>query len=231
MSYSTGSYATNAKIHYSKDVTAEEVVAEANKIWSEVKKTLLQDPAMLQDTKRTDELIAHIHREYKDFSKSYPIVIRYMCQMGQYHSKALQRYLIHIKNHPWTTEDSYIESQADYVVMLYKVLHKNYKPSTVTDLHDTVLSLLKKERTEFKKTVEDSDKLVTELEEKLRLLDKEELKEFIRAAGESGMALAETIRVVEPADFDPKYTAESIAPTVDIQPNMPSIRADSLLDD
>jgi protein-tyrosine-phosphatase len=147
----------NISITSEKAVTAEDIIKEA----VEISKKLRAKKLKPGDFDAADAFMNDMRREHKEFSQSYPIVLRYMCQMQQFHTAALRKYLAHIASHPWKNHDEYLDSQVQYVVLLYKETHKRWNRTEVDNLSKNVHKLLKSEHKRF---MELSDKYKTEVE-------------------------------------------------------------------
>lgn len=146
--FSTGEL--RAKITSEEEVTVPQLVEYANTIWKECKKRGLK----FGDVEASDKLLEEMQKKYSKFSQSYPIVLRYIVQMQEYSSKAFKTYLERLKHKPWKGEDEYLESQADYVVLLYKDKHPKYNETNVRNLRKNVLAMLKNEHYIFKANTE-----------------------------------------------------------------------------
>jgi hypothetical protein len=178
-------------VSYAKNVTITDIVKESLDIW---KKVLPHKPTQLT-LDQSEDLLKKIRSEHDDFAKSYPIVLRYMCQLGMYHPKAMERWITKIKTKPWGSEDEFIECQADYVVILYKVLNPRCNSEQLSAVRTDVTKTLKKEHKYVKDLVEQIDKNITEKEDQLREKNVKELQEFLNVVGVDGMKLSGTIRV------------------------------------
>lgn len=183
------SYATynvkEIKITSEKNVTIDFVVNEANNIWREVS-------ALPPVTQNNMDIIQQSHPE---FCKAYPIVVRYMCQMQQYDTKAFRKWLMKIRERPWKTENEYLDAQADYVSMLYRAKNPRAPGREINHVRDNIRTILRDEHTIFKYYAEKSDKEINSKELALREKNKDELHEFVKLAGTRGMAPAGTVRV------------------------------------
>lgn len=167
-------------IHNEKEVTPDDIITEANVAWKKVRAS--GAPA--------DELLNMLHREHKDLSMSYAIVIRYMCDAREYSPAALRRYLNYLAKNPPKSTDAYLEAQAEYVVFLYKEFHRHYRSADVMHLRIGVRAALKKEHDDFMATHERLSKVLDDKETRLLEKSREELKKFLAdhaAAGNSAV--------------------------------------------
>jgi hypothetical protein len=135
-----------AKVTSEKEVTPSDIIAEAQKIHAKV---------------RRGEIGERLHRqmqmEHNAFAQSYPIVLRYMCELGQFHPDALRRYLHHLKFHPWKSTDEYLDSQTHYIVLLYKAMNKQWKSNEVDTLRKNVRAMLGREYSHFEKITKETN--------------------------------------------------------------------------
>lgn len=184
--------AFNVKLTSEKEVTIDDVVNEANQMWKEVRRRNLR----IDDYDATDTLMKDMFRVHPAFCKAYPVVNRYMCQMGQYNSKAFKMWLTKIKMHPWKTEEEYLEAQVDYIVKLFLAGKPRANKTEVNNLRANVRHFLSHEHNEFKKCADDSEKKVNDREEQLERKNASELIDSVAAIGIDGIKLVETYRVV-----------------------------------
>lgn len=172
-------YSTDNDIKYvvkqEKEVTAEFVLEEAKQIWKKVK--AMNVP--VGDSVKAELCMDAIRREHRDFCQAYPIVLRYMAQMGEFRAKAFKQYLAHILHHPWSTEEAFLESQADYVVLLYKATHKKWNTTEISNLRTNIRNMLFAEHNEFKEKVAEMKKIVDEDDEYLTRRRLEELRDWV----------------------------------------------------
>lgn len=206
MEYTTGDFDLRAKITNEKEVTIDYIVKEAEQIYAIVKKHKLKT---LDDA---DAMLSDLQKTHPDFSKAYPIVLRYMCQMQEYDSRALRSYLTKIQRHPYKTEDEYLESQADYVVMLYKSRNKHWNATNVANLRNNIRGILKQEHETFKNYVAAFDKEVNAETQHLNDLAMDDLRQFVRKIGVDGMASAGTIRVESDIQGDAPVLLDALIP-------------------
>lgn len=162
------------RITNDKDVTPEFIVNEASVIWGKVKAKKVNTSSQTE----VDACMSEMREQHKEFCMSYPIVLRYMVQMGEYHTKAFKSYLDHIKYHPWKSEAEYLDSQADYVVRLYKARNKKWNTTHVNNLRANIRNMLEAEHKGFKETVEKYKDQVDAEEKILNALKLSELKQW-----------------------------------------------------
>lgn len=150
-----------------------EILEEANKVFSKV----LDETYELTDEAKADALLTRLRKEHKDFALTLPLVLRVMVQMKRYKPKALERYLkkmaVDMKN--WKTRRDFIESQADYMIILYKTENPRYNTKRVQEMRSDIVKQLLAEEEDFTKMVSEAEKEADELEKQRE----RERREFI----------------------------------------------------
>ena len=224
MSFTTGDVdikLKNVKITNERDVTIKDIVKEA----VEINKKMRDKKLTPGDFDAADNFMAEIRREHKDFAQSYPIVLRYICQMQQFHVNALKKYLAYIQQHPWKSHDEYLDSQAQYVVMLYKETHKRWDVTQVSNLRKNIRTMLQKEHDRF---MELSDKYKAEVEHEetgYKVGRDETMKAFYELYGNDTTDLH--IRMQTDISTDRLVSVDALAGDVDATPA--TVSADDLL--
>lgn len=187
--YSTGDLDLKLKITSEKEVSLEFIASEATQIWNELKKRGL----VYGDLEGSDKFMTEMSKAHPELSKSYPIVLKYICYMHEYDKTTFLRWLKKIAVKPWLTEKAYFEAQADYVVMLYKATHKNAPKTHLSNLRANVTNMLMQEDSQFKNCVKSAESIVTETEDRLKKQRMADISAFIELAKDT-MHLAGTIR-------------------------------------
>jgi hypothetical protein len=158
--------------------TIEEVVSEANLIYIEYNKTRNLDS---------------LYVSHKDFSQTYPIVIRYI---EQYNESVFRKYLTQLK--PWNSEDEYINTQGEYLVMIYahSVHGERGSRHKVQKFREKIRVSMREERNHFKEQVDELDKKIDEEDKTRASVNTEEFMEFVRRLGPMILEKSGTISVV-----------------------------------
>lgn len=190
--YSSDCKIAGASITNAKEVTAEDILREGDVMWGKVKKLKIN----ITDAKAVEELMGRMRLEHKEFCTSYPLVMRYMAQFYQYHHSALKKYLAHIKVSPWKSEEEWLESQATYAMMLYRELNPRYNRTHAEAIKRNVASMLKQETEDFKKHLNDAEKIINEQDKRLKGESRQELMEYFKRLS-GGESVAEETPKVE----------------------------------
>ena len=136
------------------EVSPEFIHDESREIWAKCKLAFKTKSIKLGNEAKTQTLLNEIRDQHPNFSMSYPIVVRYMVEMQEYHPDAMRKYLMRIATHPWKSDDEYLDMQAEYVVILYKETHKHWGKDKIQLLRDNVRTLLHNEHYQFKNNIE-----------------------------------------------------------------------------
>ncbi len=224
-----GDMGLKARFTSEKEVTIDQLVAEADAIWKYARARKLQ----FNDTAAAAKLISDVQRMHPQFCHSYPLVNRYICEMQEYSSKAFRLWLMKIKEHPWKSEAEYLDAQADYVAILFRVKHPRATKTQINNLRVNIRAVLQEEHDKFKYYTNEFDKEVTAEDSILKHRNKAELRDFVKIAGEAGMSTAETVRVVHSMGGPvPMHVALDIDDIASKLPSRPTDEtADALLAD
>jgi hypothetical protein len=103
---------------------------------------------VLKSNDHPTELFDKLFKEYPDFAKSYPIVLRWMVFNRKYYSDVFEKYLRSIKKPFWGKRDDFLESQSTYVMMTER--HRTHmSDKEAKKIKDQVYTMLKDENDKF----------------------------------------------------------------------------------
>ncbi len=171
-------------------ITEKDIITKADGMWQIVKEYVKSNPKFknLQDKKKLE-----IFRErlgFGTFMEEFPIVSRYMICMGQYKSRAFQRFLDKMKRakHPPPNErpknymeDQWIRWQADYVQYLWEEYQKrHYNNAERKWVWEETYKRLKGEFDDFRKMHDDIEEKIKEEKEELAAKNARELLERLQ---------------------------------------------------
>ncbi len=139
-----------AEIKYEKDVSINDVLEEAEAIWLELKRRRIQ----LNEHEKLDEFYKETILKHKELMHSYPIVVRYMCQLCLYDGMVFRRFINKMADNPCKSESDYLDLQADYVLMLYKKFAKHWDSKKGKEIWNVTRAELQKETDQFKKVAQ-----------------------------------------------------------------------------
>jgi ribosomal protein S20 len=173
-------YSSEPKIEYEKKVTIDFVVNEASAVFKWVKKAKYDN----NDPNKCNDIIAQIQKDHPEFSKSYPIVVRYMVHFHQYRRRALQKYLKRITVKPWQNEEEYLDSQADYATILFRESTPHHTQVEAKRVWERVRNELGNEKEKFKTMAKTIGEAVEKDETAAKAASVTELIENIISLGE-----------------------------------------------
>lgn len=205
----------NVSVISEKDVSIDDICDEAVAISKKLRAAKIKPG----DFDAADRFMSDMRREHKEFSQSYPIVLRYMCQMQQFHAGALRKYLNHIRTHPWKNHDEYLDSQTQYVVILYKETHPRWNRTQVDNLAKNIRAMLQSEHKRFMDLSEKYKDEVEHEETSYKAEREDTMRAFYAAYGkdtldiklraETNVPIGNTVDVIAPADV-PEISADSL---------------------
>lgn len=183
-----------------RDVTKEDIINEAKEIWEEVqtawsnivveKKTKGKKAGQTKmkrgDIENLDKLFSEIRNKHKEFSQSYPTVLRHMVQENWFNIKAFSRYMDKLAQKSWGNDNERMDSYTDYAVELMKETHykgKHLNRTTVNAFRVDYRARLQKEHDDFMSRIEEITKKVEDEQREVEQGRREDLlKAFKRLA-------------------------------------------------
>ena len=142
--------------------TPKQLIAHAKKILYDSKKSEWKDIPI-------DKKLEVFQDKYKEFGRTFPIVLRHIVQSQKLYSKVFERYILLCKNHPTHSISEFQERQADYLVMIYRQEHPHCSNRELTMVKRKHVKDLKKEEEYMKKVM---DEVKQERDEKAKQFDK-----------------------------------------------------------
>ena len=136
----------SAKVTYEKEVTPDDIINEADRIYLELKARKIS----ARDTDGLDAFYKEMYGLHKEFAVAYPLVLKYLCQLGLYDSGVLRRYIKKAGVTALRSESDYLDLQTDYVVMLYKHTTPHWDRKRAASLRTDVRAQLQRETDDFK---------------------------------------------------------------------------------
>lgn len=161
--------------------------AEALKIWNHYKIISKEKRQKSDNDNLTDadgeEILKLFQDVYKNFAEMFPIVLRYICQMGQFNSKAFSKYLRKVKNSTDRERKTHmVDRNADYVKYLWQESNKNH-PRWAQEsayVYRTAYKSLNDEFETYEAAQELAKERIKEMDEKNLQSKRDDLKKFIR---------------------------------------------------
>lgn len=145
--FSFGEVPVSASLSSAQRATPAELVALARQIWQRVASAGVAN----EDNAGNDKLLESLQTEFSDFSKSFPIVLRWMVQMKKFSAKAFEKYLLKHASATLNSREAFLELQADYLVLLYREEHKRPDENLVRRYRSSLIEQLLEEDKTFQK--------------------------------------------------------------------------------
>jgi len=165
-----------------KNVSAADVIKEADKIWEKAQavwngiKPMPAKKGKPKTIKATDfaaldELYKRVTEEHREFAQAYPTVLRHMIQEKWYSPRAFREYMRSVEAHPWTNDAERMDSYTIYAELLMRETNasKHLNQSVINAFKRDYRERLQKEHDQFindykqlQKQLEDEEKRVEE---------------------------------------------------------------------
>lgn len=130
----------------------DQYISDADNIWVDFKKRSKSDVKF--NELNIDEKLDYYQKRYHSFTVTFPIVLRYMIQLGQYSTKAFRKYVKRMQTNPYRSELEYCERQADYVKYLFMECSNSHNVQDAQKIWQNAYDLLAKEVEIFKQAEE-----------------------------------------------------------------------------
>ena len=131
----------------------DDAVAEAEHMFYKVKQYYKSN------SNTNEESVRYLHKllveEHKDFSGSYPLVVRTMVYESFFNAKVLKNFLVHVSHNPWRSREEFLERQVEYLV--YVIRHKNPRmdQKKLYDIRNNMRKQILEEDKAFEKTAKE----------------------------------------------------------------------------
>lgn len=152
-------------------------VGDAESIWADFKERYTNDKTFRELT--VEEQLEFYQKNYHTFTMTFPIVLRYMIQLRQYHKKAFIKFIKKLEAAPYRSELEYCERQADYVKYLYLELTSSHNMKDAQEIWKNAYDMLVKEVDVFKKAEETVKKKLEKNNDQNSLEKRNELKAML----------------------------------------------------
>lgn len=149
--------------------TPEQLVGHAKKILQDAKKPEWKDVPI-------DKKLEAFQDKYKEFGRTFPIVLRHIIQSQKLYPEILLRYILLCKHHPTHSVSEFQERQADYLVMIYRKEHPRCSQREINMVKKKHVEDLKREEEYMKKVM---DEVKKERDEKSKQYDKDRRGELL----------------------------------------------------
>ena len=134
--------AGNLKTEY---INIEIVINTIKEILNKVKCSEI-DP---KNSEENTKLLKILQNEYKDFSTTHPVVLRWMVEARQYDEQAFRTYARNHVKSTYKDRNEFWKCQGEYLILLFRRLNPKASVKAVRNYRDNVMGLLKKDNDEF----------------------------------------------------------------------------------
>lgn len=174
---------------YTINPTIEEIIRECNATWQEAKQLI---NAKHRDSKDEDVYMSLV-RAHAELNKTYPAILAAMAA-GSYDQGAVRKFFKYVKNHPWKTEEEFLDVQSVYSQILYRITHPHASQKVINQMREQTRTALTENEKKTKEQIEAAQK---EAEENNRRHAKERLADLVaRVAHDATILTHDEVRPV-----------------------------------
>jgi hypothetical protein len=112
-----GETPASLKIHCNT-ASIESLIVMANDIYRDA----YMSGVPINNHEACDDLLSRIKAKYKDFTHSFPLIIKWIVLTRQYHPEAFRKYLHMYSSININTREEFLTIQVEYLVYLYREL-------------------------------------------------------------------------------------------------------------
>jgi hypothetical protein len=152
--------------------TPEQLIEHAKSILNDAKNPEWNDVPL-------DKKLEAFQDKYKEFGRTFPIVLRHIIQSKKLYIDVLKRYILLCKHHPTHSMSEFQERQADYLVMIYRKEHPRCSQREIAMVKQKHVDDLKREEEYMKKVMEVVQKERQELAKKYDIERRKDLQALI----------------------------------------------------
>ena len=150
----------------------KDILDEAKKIYIFAKEYKKKNKPSSETNVEDEELIKEIQSNHREFISVYAVVVKsivYSDSKLSMINNALEKYIKHLKNHPWNSREEFIDRQADWYVHLERERNPRIGAKPLAEFRDKVRKQLHEEDKEFMKMATSTkDEVDAEREEILK---------------------------------------------------------------
>ena len=136
----------------------DELAALADRVWARVGELRAAPPpagpngaGLGRSGASNAGLLAAVQEEFRDFNASFPLVVRWMVDAGEYQPQAFRKFLRHYgRAQPRSVED-FLGLQADYLVCLFRARDRRADGREVREFRASIVAQLVEEHRAFER--------------------------------------------------------------------------------
>lgn len=163
--------------------TPDAIVEEALKIKNRVETSGID----FDDDAQAVAMVRKIQKKHKDFYESFPLVVRWLCQVGEFREDVFRAYLERYKKKMgatgmWKTRGDFLENQADYLTLLLKSKKSRLTAHQIREYRGTIIGQLEKEDKDYKEANKEAEEKMKEIEEAAKQDRRDRLINYVEQA-------------------------------------------------
>lgn len=169
--------------------TPEEIVAIGRRFWQRIQSS----GVAAEDDDGNDRLLDSLQKEFKDFTSSFPIIVRWAVQMRKFSSTALDKYLRLHATADLSSREGFLRLQAEYLVILFREDNaRRHDEKAVQAYRTALVKQLLEEDEQFQKLQEEAEKESKAKEQALDAERRRNLYRFVLAQKVKGESAGST---------------------------------------
>lgn len=157
---------------HTERASLEDILAIAKEIWARVNSSGVD----VKDDAGNDKLLAEVQKEFKDFTASFPLILRWIVQARKYNYNALRKYLMKHAHTELNSREKLLELQAEYLVFIYREEHPRVSTKLIHEYRRRLVEQLHVEDKQFLEMHKQAEK---EVEDFNKAVDAERRKEIL----------------------------------------------------
>lgn len=175
---------------YAITPTVEEIIRECDTMWEEAR-AMINAPS--SKAMSENDIYLALVRAHGELNKTYPSIIAAMAA-GSYDRKAVRKFFKYVQQHPWKTEQDFLDVQAIYSTILYRVTHPHASQTAIKAMREQTRTALEENE---KKTKEEVEAIKKQAEENNKRHAKERTVDLLaRVAYDATILTKEEVRPV-----------------------------------
>lgn len=148
--------AVSSSVAFESAPTIEEVLRECDNAWEYACVLRGRQTDASDDEARAsfeDDVYVELARAHSSMNQTYPVILAAMAA-GNYDRRAASKFLHHVQDHPWKSEEEFLDTQSTYSSFLYRAKkHHTDSRMVVAAREQTRAALLETQR-ELKSRIE-----------------------------------------------------------------------------
>ena len=152
-------------ISFESAPTIEEILRECDTAWEYARMLRGQHASLTDETSSQesrdnidDDIYVELSRAHSSMNQTYPVILAAMAA-GHYSRRAAKKFFLYVRDHPWKSEEEFLDTQAVYSSCLYRDTHKHVDSRAVATVRGQTREVLQETQAEMKRRIERLQKI------------------------------------------------------------------------